>query len=57
MTIDTYHCEWKDAVEDPEKLKKFKHFSNTDDLDETIKFIQRRPNRPAKLDEKTEAGV
>jgi len=55
--IDTYHCEWKDAIEDPEKLKKFRHFNNTEATDETIKFIDERGQiRPAKLNEKTEAS-
>ena len=53
--IDTYHCEWKDAIEDPEKLKRFRHFGNTNATDDSVKFIQERGQiRPAKLNE--EAG-
>ena len=22
-SVNSYHCEWKDAIEDPEKLKRF----------------------------------
>jgi len=55
--VDTYHCEWKDAIEDPEKLKKFSHFSNSKEGDETIKFVDERGQiRPAQLNEKTEAS-
>jgi nitrite reductase (NADH) large subunit len=40
--IDTYHCEWKDAIEDPEKLKLFKHFGNSDAHDPNVKFTRER---------------
>ncbi|MGJ8653137.1 MAG: nitrite reductase large subunit NirB [Opitutaceae bacterium] len=40
--IDTYHCEWKDAIEDPEKLKLFKHFGNSDAHDPNLKFTRER---------------
>ena len=40
--VDTYHCEWKDAIEDPDKLKLFKHFGNTDSHDPTVKFKRER---------------
>ena len=40
--IDTYHCEWKDAIEDPEKLKLFKHFGNSDAFDPNVKFTRER---------------
>ncbi|MBP9046185.1 MAG: nitrite reductase large subunit NirB, partial [Moraxellaceae bacterium] len=26
--VDTYQCEWKTTIEDPEKLKRFRHFVN-----------------------------
>jgi len=51
--IDTYECEWKDAINDPEKLKRFRHFSNSDDLDPSVEFVQERDQiRPATLEEK-----
>ncbi|MCH6257828.1 nitrite reductase large subunit NirB [Puniceicoccaceae bacterium K14] len=50
--VDTYHCEWKDAVEDPEKLKRFKHFGNSESTDPNIKFVRERDQiRPANEDE------
>ena len=54
--IDTYECEWKNAINDPEKMKLFKHFGNSEELDETVNFIEERSQiRPAKLNEKVEA--
>ena len=52
--VDTYHCEWKDAIEDPEKLKKFRHFKNTDEADASVQFIEERDQiRPATDEEKS----
>ena len=51
--VDTYECEWKNAINDPEKLKRFKHFVNSDDTDETIEFVDERGQiRPASHEEK-----
>lgn len=53
--VDTYHCEWKDAIEDPEKLKLFKHFGNSNAIDPTVKFARERSQiRPARKEELTE---
>ena len=50
--VDTYHCEWKDAIEDPEKLKRFRHFSNSESHDPTIKQVLERDQiRPANEEE------
>jgi nitrite reductase (NADH) large subunit len=43
--VNTYHCEWKDVVEDPEKQKKFKHFANVDAVDSTIEFVPMRDQK------------
>ncbi|TGL53625.1 nitrite reductase large subunit [Leptospira meyeri] len=40
--VNTYLCEWKDVVEDPEKQKKFRHFVNSAEIDPNIKFIEER---------------
>ncbi len=40
--VNTYHCEWKDAIEDEEKVKLFKHFGNSDSDDPTVKFTRER---------------
>ena len=48
--INTYQCEWKDAINDPQKRKMFRHFINTEDPDETVRFVtERDQKRPAKL--------
>ena len=50
--IDTYECEWANAINDPEKMKRFRSFSNSDDTDETVEFVQLRDQIcPAKLNE------
>jgi nitrite reductase (NADH) large subunit len=52
--VDTYECEWKNALNDTEKLKRFKHFVNTDDEDETVVFVRDRgQKRPATDAEKS----
>lgn len=54
--VDTYECEWKNTIEDPEKMKKFQHFINSPEVDKSIKFIMDRDQiRPAQLNEKLEA--
>ena len=46
--VDTYKCEWKEVVNDPEKRKFFKQFVNTDETEPTIEFVkQREQQRPA----------
>ncbi|MEM9159450.1 MAG: nitrite reductase large subunit NirB [Verrucomicrobiota bacterium] len=50
--VDTYHCEWKDAIEDEEKMKLFSHFGNSEESDANIKFVRERDElRPAKESE------
>jgi nitrite reductase (NADH) large subunit len=56
--VDTYECEWKNAINDPEKLKRFKHFVNTDDEDETVVFVRDRGQiRPATDAEKSPSNA
>ncbi|MCD2450941.1 nitrite reductase large subunit NirB [Methylicorpusculum oleiharenae] len=51
--IDTYQCEWKTTLADPGKLKRFRHFVNSDQPDERILFVQERGQiRPAKDEER-----
>ena len=46
--VDTYECEWKLAVEDPETRKRFRHFVNSDQTDKTVVFEEVRGQiRPA----------
>ena len=47
--VGTYQCEWKTAIEDPEMLKRFRQFVNTDAPDEKIAFVEERGQpRPAR---------
>lgn len=43
--VDTFICEWKDAVEDPQKRAKFSHFINSDENDPTLEFVDIRGQR------------
>lgn len=46
--IDTYQCEWKTTIENPEKLKLFQPFVNCESSDESIVFVKERGQiRPA----------
>jgi nitrite reductase (NADH) large subunit len=51
--VDTYECEWKNAINDPEKIKRFTHFVNSNDKDETVEFTREREQiRPLQHSEK-----
>jgi nitrite reductase (NADH) large subunit len=51
--VDTYECEWKVAVEDPEKRKRFRHFVNSESGDDNVVFVEERKQvRPARADER-----
>jgi len=53
--IGTYQCEWKVTIEDPEKLKRFRHFINADEPDSNLAFVtERGQKRPATKDERIE---
>ncbi len=53
LLLDTYQCEWKTTLEDPEKLKRFRQFVNSDKLDEHVVFVKERGQiRPAKEQER-----
>jgi len=50
---DTYQCEWKTAINDPETLKRFKPFINSDQADDNVQFVEVRGQiRPATPEEK-----
>jgi nitrite reductase (NADH) large subunit len=46
--VNRYECEWKQAVENEEVMKRFKHFVNSDDTDDTIKFVPMRTQKMPK---------
>jgi nitrite reductase (NADH) large subunit len=46
--IDSYQCEWRKAIDDPQTLKRFRHFVNSDRADDNVVFIEERGQiRPA----------
>jgi nitrite reductase (NADH) large subunit len=51
--VGTYQCEWKTTLEDPEALKRFQPFVNSDKTDSNIQFVTEREQiRPARGEEK-----
>ncbi|TBR41777.1 nitrite reductase large subunit [Marinomonas agarivorans] len=51
--VDTFQCEWKTTLQDPQKLKAFKPFVNDDRSDNNIIFVEERDQiRPATEQEK-----
>lgn len=47
--ISHYKCEWTEVVRNPEMRKKFRHFVNSDQPDDNIKFVPLRDQKiPAK---------
>lgn len=43
--VDTYQCEWKAVVDDPEKRKHFRQFINTVETEPSIEFVDERGQR------------
>jgi len=51
--VDTYACEWKEAVTDPTVRRRFRHFVNSAQADENVVFVPERGQvRPATFDER-----
>lgn len=56
--VNTYQCEWKTAVTQPEIRKRFRSFVNDDRPDERVIFVQERGQiRPARPEERAEAAA
>jgi len=56
--IASYQCEWKTAIEDPEKLRQFRSFVNSDRADEQVVFVREREQiRPARQEELEEVSA
>ncbi len=52
--VGTYECEWKKTIKDPEQLKRFRHFINSDATDDNVVFVSERQQiRPALESEKS----
>ena len=46
--IGSYACEWRKAVEDPETVRRFRHFINSERPDDNVVFVHERGQiRPA----------
>ena len=51
--VDSYSCEWKQAIETPEILKRFRHFVNSEEPDAGVVFVTERGQiRPARPEER-----
>ena len=46
--VNRYECEWKQAIENPEMMKRFKHFVNSDDTDDNLVFVPMRDQKMPK---------
>lgn len=54
--IGNYQCEWKTTIENPEKLKRFSHFINSDQEDSNLAYVvERGQRRPATEEERINA--
>lgn len=53
MVVDTYQCEWKTTIEDPEQLRRFQTYVNSDAADSDVIFVRERgQRRPITEDER-----
>ena len=51
--VESYQCEWKTTIENPEKVKRFRQFVNSNATDSNVVFVEERGQiRPANEDEK-----
>jgi nitrite reductase (NADH) large subunit len=51
--VDTYACEWKEAVNNPETRARFRHFVNSPEADSNVVFMEERGQiRPATVEER-----
>ena len=56
--VNTYQCEWKTTIEDPQKVQRFQHFVNSDLPDPSIvRVAERGQTRPPYEHEKALVGV
>jgi nitrite reductase (NADH) large subunit len=56
--VESYQCEWKTAINDPQTLRRFRHFVNSERPDERVLFVsQRGQRRPARPEERTPAAA
>ncbi|WBL42692.1 nitrite reductase large subunit NirB [Algoriphagus halophytocola] len=43
--VQRYACEWKEAIEDPQMMKRFKPFVNSDETDDSLVFVPMREQK------------
>src|SRR5690606_31959956 len=43
--ISRYQCEWKTTVEDPSKVRRFRHFINAQEADANLAYVRERGQR------------
>ena len=56
--VATYECEWKATIDDPERVKRFRIFVNSDEVDPNVVFVPERGQpRPARPDEKPDPAL
>jgi len=56
--VDTYQCEWKTAVTTPEVRQRFRSFVNSEQVDQTVRFVRERGQiRPALPEEREQAAT
>ncbi len=51
--VGTYRCEWKATINDPEKLKRFRTFVNSEQADDSLVFVRERGQRRPALESET----
>ncbi|WP_111978916.1 nitrite reductase large subunit NirB [Algibacillus agarilyticus] len=47
--IDTYECEWKATINNPERLKRFAHFINSDATDDNLAYVELRGQEKGRI--------
>ncbi|HEV3431627.1 MAG TPA: nitrite reductase large subunit NirB [Paraburkholderia sp.] len=58
LVVDTYECEWKKAVTDPQTRRRFRHFVNSEEGDQHVTFVEERGQiRPATPAEREQIPV
>jgi nitrite reductase (NADH) large subunit len=56
--VETYECEWKAVVDDPERMDRFRTFVNSDEQDPNVVFVAERGQiRPAFDHEKADPAL
>jgi len=46
--VDTFECEWKQVIEKPRLMNRFRHFVNSDEKDDSIEFVSLRDQKMPK---------